>query len=199
MHIERRIERLERQNRRLRLGLHAVLLAAVAAFVTGASGDDTPDVLRAQRVEIVDASGKPMVVLGQQNGFGFAALLDSLGNYRIQLNALLPGGTVTVKNARGHELLMLGHDADGNGNIRTSSANGSLLAEVGASDNRGTMITYDSAGHEHVKLGTTYGGAGAVTTFNAQGSRLIALTASTKGDGIIAAFDPNGRVRSSWP
>jgi hypothetical protein len=38
-----------------------------------------------------------------------------------------------------------------------------------------------------------------MTTFNSDGARLLSLTATTKGDGLIAAFAPGGRVRASWP
>ena len=40
---------------------------------------------------------------------------------------------------------------------------------------------------------------GAVTTFAADGHRLCSLTATTTGDGLLAAFDSSGRVRASWP
>ena len=198
MQIERRLARLEAQNRRLRAGLYAVALTAVAAFTMGAS-NGVFDLVQARRIEVVDSDGHALVRLGELDGLGYAAVLDPLGNYKVQLNALAQGGTIALKNQKGQELVVLGHDSAGNGNVRTASASGGPLVALGAGESAGLVATYDSTGKEHVKLGTTYSGAGAMTTFNSSGARLISVTANTKGDGLIAAFEPGGRVRASWP
>jgi hypothetical protein len=165
----------------------------------GASNDHVADLIQARRIEVVDANGRTMVRLGEDGGQGFAAMLDAVGNYKVQLSALMPGGTLVLKNQRGKELVVVGADSAGNGSVRTSNAAGGDLVELGASEGAGLVATYDAAGREHVKLGTTHSGAGAVTTFGGEGGRLISITATTKGDGLIAAFDDGGRVRSSWP
>jgi hypothetical protein len=175
-HVERRLEILEAQNRRLRAGFGALTAAVAAVFLLGAS-DGVVNLIQARRIEIVDAAGHPLVVLGEKT----------------------EGGTLLLKNQRNQDLVSLGYDADGNGHIRTTSAAGSALTDIGAGDGAGAIVTYDRASREHVKLGTTQTGAGALTTFAADGTRLISLTATTTGDGLVAALGSNGGVRASWP
>ena len=95
--IERRLARLEAQNRRLRAGLTAVMLVAAAAVSMGASNDRVADLIQARRIEIVDGGGRALVRLGEDGGQGFAAMLDALGNYKVQLSALMQGGTLVLK------------------------------------------------------------------------------------------------------
>jgi hypothetical protein len=199
MNLESRLTALERSNRRLQRTVRALALVIVAALVAGARGGDVVDVLRARRIEIVGERGGPLVVLTQEAGHGVAALLDDGGNWKVQLNALSGGGTITTKGARGEELVTVGFDDRGNGALRTASASGTPLTALTIVEGDGAIITYDEAGREHVKLATAYSGAGSVTTFGGDGRRLMQLTASTKGDGLLAAFSPDGRVRASWP
>ena len=62
--IEKRIESLERTNRRWRYitGLFAVLLL-ISLTVGAAIPDSTPDVLQARRIEVLAPDGKPGIVL----------------------------------------------------------------------------------------------------------------------------------------
>jgi len=175
-HIERRLEILEAQNRRLRAGFGALMAAVAAVFLVGAS-DGAANRIQARRIEIVDSAGRPVVVLGEENGRGYAALLDAFGNFKVHLADQIAGGTLVLKNQRNQDIVSLGYDADG----------------------AGAIVTYDKASHEHVKLGTTHSGAGALTTFAADGTRLVSVTATTTGDGLVAAFDRNGGVKASWP
>jgi len=175
-HIERRLEKLETQNRRLRAGFGALLLAGSTIFLVGASGN-VANVVTARRMEIVDAAGHPVVALGEDNGHGFVALLDGAGNFKVHLAEQTAGGTITLKNQRNQDLVVMGSDDGG----------------------AGAIVTYDNGAREHVKIGTTHSGAGAVTTFGGDGARLISMTATTTGDGLVATFDRSGRVRASWP
>jgi hypothetical protein len=198
-HIERRLERLEAQNSRLRTGMGAIMAAGAAVFLLGASSGDVANVITARRIEIVDSAGRPVVALGQADGHGFVALLDALGNFKVHLAEQIAGGTIAVKGQRNEDLVVLGYDAGGNGNVRTASASGNTLVSIGAGEGAGAVITYDNGAREHVKIGTTHSGAGALTTFAADGARLVSMTATTTGDGLVAAFDRNGGVRASWP
>ena len=62
MNLEQRVERLERQNSRLRWGLAGLVLMAAAAFIIGqAARDPVPDVIRAKAFHIVDKDGRALV------------------------------------------------------------------------------------------------------------------------------------------
>ena len=200
MKITERLEKLEKQNRRLRAGFAAIALTATGALLMGARSDEIMDVSRARRFEVVAANGQMLAVLGQDDGQGNLALLDAAGNWKVQLHALLAGGTVTLKNTGGQALVRLGFDGDGNGAVRTSTRDGASLVALSSSEGgRGAVTTFGADGQELVTLSTTQGGSGAVTTFDPAGHRLVGITATTTGQGVIAAYDTNGRVRKSWP
>lgn len=58
MNIEERIERLERQNRRLRNGLGVVVIAAITVGLVGFTAQQgIPDVVRARQFVVVDSRG----------------------------------------------------------------------------------------------------------------------------------------------
>jgi len=177
MELEMRMARLEASNRRLRNAVRALSLLGVAMVAMGAAAAQSFDSLQARSLQIVDASGKPVVVLGEDKGHGFAVFFDGAGKPKVQMSASDLGGSFALKGRSGADLIVVGPGEKGDGAI----------------------VTYTATGLEHVKLGTTYDGAGAVTTYSGDGSRLIQVTANTAGEGLIATFTKEGRVRSSWP
>lgn len=84
--LEARLQRLERTNRRL-LALWGLTVAA--AFAIGAQVVPTSDLVRAKRIEVVDAQGIPIVTLGGSRGNlgGEVILRDSEGEKRVWLSA----------------------------------------------------------------------------------------------------------------
>jgi hypothetical protein len=63
--LEERIHRLERQNRRLAAAVAVlILVAAAGATVAMAGAGDIPAVLRAERLEILNGSGKAVLIAG---------------------------------------------------------------------------------------------------------------------------------------
>ena len=62
--IEERIERVEKQNRRLKWAMTVICVVAAGAFVLGqAAPDAVPDVIRAKRFEVVNEKGWAVVTL----------------------------------------------------------------------------------------------------------------------------------------
>ena len=105
MTIEQRLDRLETQNKRLRIGccaLVAILISGCVAGVRAARPEATAaqeptasDVIRARRVEVVDSQGRVIVALAQ--------------------NTLSTGGVVFVKNTSGALVAQMGAASDGRG------------------------------------------------------------------------------------
>lgn len=82
-----RIERLERANRRLTLLSGVMLLVpviAIAGWQETAQAPVIPDVIRAHKIEVVDAKGVPMVALttGRSDEGGAMTLRDKTGERR---------------------------------------------------------------------------------------------------------------------
>jgi len=79
-----RLERLERSNRRMRVFCALSLVAPLAAVVGWQVQEPVPDVLRAHRIEVVNATGVPMIVLSvdRTGDGGNVTLRDRLGEKR---------------------------------------------------------------------------------------------------------------------
>ena len=90
MTTEERIERLERQNRHLRLGFASVAVAAVAIFAGAAHRQAVPEVIKAKAFHLVTDDGKTLVKIEDTKGLGFGI-----------------GGTVTTYAGNGTELVKL--------------------------------------------------------------------------------------------
>ena len=89
-HLERRLARLERQNRTLRRVFIAIATLAalvVAPTLTGAddkaSGAATLERVSTKRLEVVDAAGQPRIVLDTTGNRPALQILDSAGTPRV--------------------------------------------------------------------------------------------------------------------
>ena len=99
MTIEERLDRLERQNHRLKGGLGLLLLTVVAVGVLGFAGQDKVlDVVKAKAFHVVGKDGTVLVKLEDTQGSGLGLV-----------------GTVTTLNGKGRELVTLGVTTDGTG------------------------------------------------------------------------------------
>lgn len=113
-----RVSALERRDRRQRLALVVVPLIALAL---GAAGADVADwrgkAITAERVTIVDAAGKPRVVLSGEEEVGIV-ILDADGAERISLVDAAKDGSPRLLIAGDNPRLGIG---DGKGNVLFSA------------------------------------------------------------------------------
>lgn len=125
MTIEERIERLERQNRHLRLGLAGIVLGAAAIFGGAAARQAVPEVIKAKAFQVVADDGTPLVVLGALRGIGAVATFNGRGQELVRLGVSTVGaGTVTTRNAKGQELVKLGVFTEGTGFVAVLDPSG---------------------------------------------------------------------------
>lgn len=94
--------------------LVAVCLGAtVAAIAYGAGKDAAPEVIQAQRFELVDAAGTVLAMLGPNPGGGGTLVLrNKRGKLCTELSATRGGG-LTLHNEEGRLRAVLSVDADG--------------------------------------------------------------------------------------
>lgn len=138
MTIEQRIEKLECQNRRLRWTVTGLVGAVVAALIMGqaaatSGGPEAANIIRARRIEIVNAEGQPAVVLGMTtNNAGTIMTMGAKGEKLVNLGVTTNGeGLISTGNRKGNELVKIGVTTDGDGMLGTYSAKGLKLLEVG--------------------------------------------------------------------
>ena len=166
--IEDRLNRLEKQNRMLRLAVGGLVMAALALGVLGLMRANTiPDLIEARMFRVVDESGGTLVSMRSLVGHGRVVTFDDEGRIRATVSGF---GTVSTFNNEGERLVRLNATVSG----------------------QGTVSTYNGEGQELVGLGSTERGEGVVATYNGEGQRLVVLTA-IEGVGALGARDPSGR------
>lgn len=203
MTIEERMDRIERQNRRLKGGLVLVLLAvAVGGLLWFARKDQVPDVVKAKAFYVVTDDGTVLVKIEDALGIGLVGTVTTLngkGEELVQLGATIDGdGTVTTLNGKGQDLVNLGVTTGGEGTVTTLNGKGQRLVGLGVStEGAGMVTTLNSQGQELVTLGVSVHGGGVVTTSNGMGQKLVQLTATTDDEALIVVHDPNGKKPST--
>ncbi len=181
--LEARVEALERSASRWRvLAILAFLLACGLAFIglAPAGGSEqqgtVPELIRARRIEIVNATGNPVLTLTQNDS----------------------GGIIATQSPSGQILVTVTATATGEGVIALADRAGRRLVELAGKPGEGAGVvnTFGEGGHVAVSLLASQG-AGVVQTFRDE--RPTALLGSTGGDGVVAVFDEEGRVRETLP
>ena len=82
--VDARLDKLEQDNRRLKLALGSFLLVLAAVPLIGAvKSEQVPEVIQAKRFEVVDEDGQKRVQLDAAGVF----YIDANGKGRAQLNA----------------------------------------------------------------------------------------------------------------
>jgi len=124
---EARLGMLERENCRLRLGMLAVV-AAVGALVCLAATNPAPNIVRAQRFELVNAKGKVRAELallpGPYSGAGLT-LWDDTGEVRVLLRAHASGAAhLTLCGEKGQVRAVLSAPTGGAGGLTLRDATG---------------------------------------------------------------------------
>ncbi len=152
MTIEERVERLERQNRHLRLGFVGVVLVAATIFTGAAQRETVPDVVKAKAFHLVTDDGKTLVKIEDTKGLGFGI-----------------GGTVTTYAGNGTELVKLTTTTGGAGMVTTLDGKGQKLVELGATSRGGAVTTFNGQGKDLIRLGVTTDGTGLVGVFDPSG------------------------------
>ena len=99
--LEQRIERVERENRRLKIAALTALLGLGGAFSLGAAANP-PQKLEAETIVLRDAQGKSRIVLGVDEEGPGIAFLDTKGKLRLNLGLAKEGPALDLLDAAEH-------------------------------------------------------------------------------------------------
>lgn len=202
MNLEQRVDQLERQNKRQRIGLLvlAVALCGVVSMAATDSRDGEFDTVFAKSISIMGDGFLPAVSLGvDDGGDGFIYTRSARGK---KLVALLPSvdgeGSVITYSPNGKKLVELDATVNGEGRVITYSSTGKKLVKVGATgSSEGLVTTYSPTGNlgkKLVELGAT-GNGGGVQIFNKTGENIITLGADDYGNGEVGVWNRKGKGR----
>lgn len=132
MDWEKRLARLERQNRLYGVLLTCLGLVVGAFVIMGQTAAPPPSqTLRARAVEVTDADGNVVVRLAAtEGGQGFVETLNPQGDQLISLAATTVDGKglISVSDEQGRKLLWLGATVDGEGLIASFDHYGAVKA-----------------------------------------------------------------------
>lgn len=153
--LEERLTRLESANRRLT----ALCILAVSALVIACEGGpgsrrdgDVADLVRAKRIEVVDANGKSKVLLLADQQGGILALNDGGGNPRVSLAAssekagLEIFGTAAAPNGQPSPVAAFTAE-EGGASVAFSDQKGQMRTSLGFFKDAGWLAIMDEAGN----------------------------------------------------
>lgn len=134
--ILQRLEKLERQNRRMKLaGLGAIVIAGAFFLMGQASGPRTQDEVRARSFVVVDAQGKPRATLNMYIGQPRLALTDANGITRASVAVSSRGPAVLLADANKKAVALL-----------SVQLNGPRLDLVGVDETQGASFEVSGQG-----------------------------------------------------
>jgi hypothetical protein len=153
MTLEQRIERLERQNARLKLAFGVLAAGAICVLVLGQVAPASsparplllPERVAAKRFEVINDAGKPVVTLMSWQQGGWIETRDNSGRRLFDVSATDDGnGLLSTYNKEGNETVSLGGVKDGAGLLAIFDGHGrKLLGEGAAEDGSGVIASYD--------------------------------------------------------
>ena len=153
MTLEERIERLERQNGRLKAAIGLLAAGAVCVLIVGQSAPTSsparplllPERVAAKRFEVINDAGKPVVTLMAWEQGGWIETRDNRGHRLFDVSATDDGhGLLSTYNKEGNEMVALGGIKDGTGLLAIFDGHGrKLLGEGAAEDGSGAIASYN--------------------------------------------------------
>ena len=118
--VDARLDKLEQDNRRLKLTVGALLLVMAAVPLVGAvMPEQIPEVIQARAFHAIDGNGMSRAVMGE---IGFAYF-----DVNSTIRAMMDGGSIRVSDENGTIRAMMNV-----GTIRLSDENGNLRASIDA-------------------------------------------------------------------
>ncbi|HKJ00239.1 MAG TPA: hypothetical protein VKB51_17320 [bacterium] len=198
--LEARVARLEHQLRLYRALSLAALVALVALTALGASRT-VPDVIRAHRFEVIDAHGRPLVMLKTT---GFGGIVQTVGNdgvSGVSIGASSTGGFVGVRDDKPSAFPRVELSTDETGGMLAVRNWNGFAVEV---DRDGLAVAHTREDGNltrvdpRVVLSVSEHG-GHVRVLNATGDEAASLRADETGTGVISAFGPAGKQRIIRP
>ncbi len=121
MTTEERLERLERQNRRMKNGFTLLALVLASAVIMGqALSARVPNVIRAKKFEVVNDKDKTMVELGSTRLFGYVFVSNRNGQAVATISTNHTGdGMIRTTDSLGRPLVVITSKLNGEGYIAT--------------------------------------------------------------------------------
>lgn len=151
MDLRARVERLEWWNRFLVMCGIGILLSGLTSQVSSARRN-VDELLRAERLEIVDDKGLPLIALGvDEQGSAGISINDSDGETRLTLLHDAEGSALFIRDAEGVIRIGVAQFAHGGGGVAVHGPR-SQGAAVLYFQESGSLTFYDAAGEPTLRI-----------------------------------------------
>ncbi len=155
------------------------------------------EIIQAQQIQIVNAAGKSLAILGDMSGDGRLAIFDGAGNALAILgkSPLSDGGVLSLYNDAGENVTML--DAhSGGGVLILNNSVGERAASLEVHKGAGGLVVYESGGFEAGNPAAVLAAApgGGSLRLNNKAGEVVAVLEENKGTGVIAIRNKDQRV-----
>jgi hypothetical protein len=194
--LHERMERIEKQNRRLKSCMVFLVLTFLALVVMGAKAGSYDGHFRqivAERITIVDGSGQELVLIGSgKEGTGIR-VLNKAGKRAIGIGITADeeGSGILVADKEGRPRIGLGMDA-GLPSIAMIDENGKKIMAIGGDKKGYGLVVMDENEVERVGLGVNEGNTG-VAIYDDTGKYVRGMIRQKNGVHYSSYVDENGK------
>ena len=181
------------------------MIAGAALLATGlaiggadqARDDETPSVLRAHRLEIVDELGTVRLALGQNEAGGAISVRDSMGRTMMLLGVATGGGVMVINESEARSACVRIAAAPEGGEVAVGRGN-TFTGQFGTdATGAGYLSLRDAERREVVSMTALAGHTGQIQTFDARTEQpLTVLSATRDGQGQIRVNGQDGIPRA---
>lgn len=196
-HLQQRMEKIERQNSRLKHGVYALACCLVVLLAMGAKvgmKDGHFRLLTVSAISIIDSSGKELMFLGHQEDLGTGIRIYNTDGKRvvgIGLTADENGSGMLVADKDGTPRFGLGMDK-GVPSIAMTDDNGKKIIGLGGDEAGYGLVIMDANEVERAAIGFKEGSSG-VVMYNATGEYVRGMVQRADGSHFSSYIDTRGQ------
>ena len=190
--IERRLQALERQNRRLRSAVLALGIAALSAALLGQAAP-RPRSLQADSITLVDAAGRPRLALGVMDDEPFILFKDGKERVRMVMSIDAEGSELTYYDTNGKRRVALAETGPGAG-LEFYDPQERRRVGLLTTEETPTLVFADKEARTRMLIGIGDDGPD-IEMYSAGAKRRVALGSLEQTGPRFALFDQDGLVR----
>jgi hypothetical protein len=196
--LRARLERLERQNLRMKAGGLFALTVLSVLLISGAEPREVPNSLDARRFRVLDRDGKVRVLVGvDDDGSTGFHLMNRQGVERLRMvsSSKDEHTSLAILNAKENEALNLIFDSKGTGAILVRDPSDALRIVLGTAPDGTAALGLADRSNERLTIGADTEGLASVK-LRGSGNEAIGLTMNPDGRGVLylRADDPLSRT-----
>jgi len=190
--VHRRLEKLEKQNRRMKWFAAGTVIALLGVgFLTGQT---TPEkVVEANSFVLKDEAGNVRAALAMVEGSPMLRLFDSAGRPRIVEAVTVIGASIGVLDAAGKPRAALGAALTGEPSVTVFDEDGKPRGVLSAPNGVPGLALFDSARKQRITVALNAAGAPNVTMLDTNGKPRVGMGVAPNGDPLIGVLDEDGK------